>query len=505
MKNFGHLISGKIHNDNGKKITIYNPNDGSILNSITSATNESIKKAIQSSQKAYEEWRNVSISRRSAILFEYKVLLEKNIEKIANLITNDLGKVKEDALGEIRRGIENVEYAYGIGEILKGEYNKNVSSSIDSWSEFEPLGIVLGITPFNFPSMVPLWMFPLAIAAGNSFILKPSEKDPLASIFITELFNQTSAPKGLLNLLNGEKDVVEKLIENENVKAVSFVGSTPAARSVYKKATENGKRCQSLGGAKNHAMILPDADIDYCTSQIISAAFGSSGQRCMALSVAMVFSEIKEKFLKSLTKKTSNLKVGLDIQESNSFGPLVSSDHRKKVMNFIKISEDEGCKILVDGRDLLKGKNSKNGYHLGPTIIDKVNNLMKSYKNEIFGPVLQIIEIKNINEGIKIINENEFGNGCCVFTRSGEYAREFSNNVDIGMVGINIPLPVPSSYHSFGGWKNSFFGDLGIYGPDGLRFYTNRKTITQKWPKTKNEEYKINLSMPNNLNNEKEI
>ena len=498
MHKTGHFIAGNNHIDNGRSINIYNPNDGSILDKITSATDESINKAIESSLKAFEEWKNVSISKRSEILYEFKILLEKNILKIADLITHDLGKVKEDAIAEVRRGIENVEYAYGIGEILKGEHNKNVSSSIDSWSEFEPLGVVLGITPFNFPSMVPLWMFPLAIAAGNSFILKPSEKDPLASIFIAKLFNQTPAPKGLLNVLNGDKEVVEKLLVNKNIKAVSFVGSTPVAKSVYKKSSEYGKRCQSLGGAKNHAMVLPDANIDYSTNQIISAAFGSSGQRCMALSVVMVFSEIKQKFLKSLTKKVSNLKVGLDIQESNSFGPLVSSDHREKVMNYIELSQKEGCEVILDGRDLLKGKNSNKGYHLGPTIIDKVSNSMKSYKNEIFGPVLQVIEIENINEGIKIINENEFGNGCCIFTSNGQYARKFSNNVDIGMVGINIPLPVPSSYHSFGGWKNSFFGDLGIYGPDGLRFYTNRKTITQKWPETENEKSKIDLSMPNN-------
>jgi len=499
MKNFGHLISGNFLHDSGRKINIVNPNTGKTIGCVSSATSKTIDKTICSSIEAFNEWKTFSIGKRTSILFEYKLLLEQNIDKIAKIIGDDLGKVKDDAIGEVRRGIENVEYACGVGEILKGEFNKNISTSVDSWSEFEPLGVTLGVTPFNFPAMVPLWMFPLAIAAGNTFILKPSEKDPLASMFIAELFNQTSAPKGVLNVLNGDKDVVEILINDHRVKSVSFVGSTPVAKSIYKKASLKGKRCQALGGAKNHALVLPDSDIEYTTNQLISAAFGSSGQRCMALSVAMVFPEIKEKFLKSLTKKVSSLKVGLDIIESNSFGPLISFDHMKNVKNYIKMAKEEGCEILMDGRDLIKGKNSKNGFFVGPTIIDNVKNSMKSYKDEIFGPVLQIIEVNNMKKAIDIINENKFGNGCCIFTSNGENARRFSSNVNIGMVGINIPLPVPSSYHSFGGWKDSIFGDLSIYGPDGLRFFTQRKTITQRWPDSSGKSNGIDLAMPNNL------
>ena len=498
-KEIGHLISGKLVFDKGNVIDIFNPNTGKQIGFITSAQPQTIEKTINSSLDALKEWKSFSIAKRASILFEYKVLLEKNIENIAKIIVKDLGKIKEDAIGEIRRGIENVEYACGIGEILKGEFNKNISTSVDSWSEFEPLGVVLGITPFNFPTMVPLWMFPLALAAGNAFILKPSEKDPLSSIFIAELFSQTNAPKGLLNVLNGNKEVVDHLIRDSRIKAVSFVGSTPVAKKIYENSAKNGKRCQALGGAKNHALVMSDADIEYTTNQLISAAYGSSGQRCMALSVVMVVSKIKETFLKSLTKKISNLKVSSDSYKSNSFGPLVSSDHLTRVKEYIDLAEEEGAKIMIDGRDLLK-KNSNQGYFLGPTLIENVNSSMKSYKDEIFGPVLQIIEINTIKEAIKLINQNQFGNGCCIFTNNGEYARNFSSDVKIGMVGINIPLPVPSSYHSFGGWKNSLFGDLNVYGPDGLRFYTQRKTVTQRWPKSKEIAGDLDLSMPSNLN-----
>ena len=498
VENLGHIVNGKSIHDSGAPIEIFDPSNGEVISTISNASDKIIENTLNNSIEAFNEWKNFSIAKRSSILFEYKILLEKNIQKLAKIISKDLGKVHDDAVGEVRRGIENVEYACGVGEILKGEFNKNISTSVDSWSEFSPLGPVLGITPFNFPAMVPLWMFPLAIATGNSFILKPSEKDPLGSMFIVELFNETKAPRGLLNLLNGDKSVANKLIRDERIKAVSFVGSTPVAKNIYETSAISGKRCQALGGAKNHALILPDADIDYTTDQLISAAFGSSGQRCMALSVAVVFSDIKDEFIKDLEKKVQKLKYGLDDLNSNSFGPLVSKEHLESVKNYINMSEEEGAKVLVDGRDLLKRKNSNNGYFLGPTIIDNVSSNMRSYQNEIFGPVLQIIEVNKLSDAIKIINDNRFGNGCCIFTRSGEQARSFSENVEIGMVGVNIPLPVPSSFHSFGGWKNSLFGDLNIYGPDGVRFYTQRKTITQRWPSSGSSKG-VDLSMPNNL------
>ena len=498
VENLGHIVNGKSIHDTGAPIEIFNPSNGKVISTISNASDKTIENTLNNSTEAFNEWKNFSIAKRSSILFEYKILLEKNIQKLAEIISKDLGKVHDDAVGEIRRGIENVEYACGIGEILKGEFNKNISTSVDSWSEFSPLGPVLGITPFNFPAMVPLWMFPLAIAAGNSFILKPSEKDPLGSMFIVELFNQTKAPRGLLNLLNGDKSVVNKLIKDDRIKAVSFVGSTPVAKNIYETSAISGKRCQALGGAKNHALILPDADIDYTTDQLISAAYGSSGQRCMALSVAVVFSDIKDEFIQDLERKVQKLKFGLDDLHSNSFGPLVSKEHLESVKNYIDMSEGEGARVLVDGRDFLKRKNSNNGYFLGPTIIDNVSSNMKSYQNEIFGPVLQIMEVNKLSDAIKLINNNRFGNGCCVFTRNGEQARTFSENVEIGMVGVNIPLPVPTSFHSFGGWKNSLFGDLNIYGPDGVRFYTQRKTITQRWPSSGSSKG-VDLSMPNNL------
>ena len=498
VEDLGHIVNGRSTHDSGAPIEIFNPSNGKVISTISNASDKTIENTLNNSIEAFNEWKNFSIAKRSSILFEYKILLEKNIQKLAEIISKDLGKVHDDAVGEIRRGIENVEYACGIGEILKGEFNKNISTSVDSWSEFSPLGPVLGITPFNFPAMVPLWMFPLAIAAGNSFILKPSEKDPLGSMFIVELFNQTKAPRGLLNLLNGDKTVVNKLIKDDRIKAVSFVGSTPVAKNIYETAATSGKRCQALGGAKNHALILPDADIDYTTDQLISAAYGSSGQRCMALSVAVVFSDIKDEFIQDLERKVQKLKFGLDDLHSNSFGPLVSKEHLESVKNYIEMSEGEGARVLVDGRDFLKRKNSNNGYFLGPTIIDNVSSNMKSYQNEIFGPVLQIMEVNELSDAIKLINNNRFGNGCCVFTRNGEQARTFSENVEIGMVGVNIPLPVPTSFHSFGGWKNSLFGDLNIYGPDGVRFYTQRKTITQRWPSSGSSKG-VDLSMPNNL------
>ena len=401
VENLGHIVNGKSIHDSGAPIEIFDPSNGKVISTISNASDKTIENTLNNSIEAFNEWKNFSIAKRSSILFEYKILLEKNIQKLAEIISKDLGKVHDDAVGEIRRGIENVEYACGIGEILKGEFNKNISTSVDSWSEFSPLGPVLGITPFNFPAMVPLWMFPLAIAAGNSFILKPSEKDPLGSMFIVELFNQTKAPRGLLNLLNGDKTVVNKLIKDDRIKAVSFVGSTPVAKNIYETSAISGKRCQALGGAKNHALILPDADIDYTTDQLISAAYGSSGQRCMALSVAVVFSDIKDEFIQDLERKVQKLKFGLDDLHSNSFGPLVSKEHLESVKNYIEMSEGEGARVLVDGRDFLKRKNSNNGYFLGPTIIDNVSSNMKSYQNEIFGPVLQIMEVNELSDAIK--------------------------------------------------------------------------------------------------------
>tara|TARA_B100000989_G_C19524666_1_gene466092 strand:+ start:1703 stop:3214 length:1512 start_codon:yes stop_codon:yes gene_type:complete len=498
-KQIHHLIDGEEIIDEGKKINIFNPATGQILSSINSASDKTIKNAIASSERAFFEWKNTPISKRISIFFNYKELLEKNIKKIALLISEDLGKTHNDAVGEIRRGIENVEYACSFASNIKGEHNKNISTSIDSWSQFEPLGIVLGITPFNFPVMVPLWMFPLAIVAGNSFILKPSEKDPISTMFIAELFYKAGLPKGVLNVLNGDKAVVRKLLKNEKVKAVSFVGSTPVAQDVYETACTNNKRCQALGGAKNHALVLPDANIKQTVNQLLGAAFGSSGQRCMALSVVVAVGGIGEKLEKELKNAILDFRVGPYDNKNSDFGPLVSKEHMEKVEKLVDSAEKDGSKIIVDGRNLrINEKKYQKGYFFGATLINNVRPSMESYKEEIFGPVLQIINVNSFEEGIRVINKNKYGNGCCIFTSNGKSARTFSDSVDIGMVGINIPLPVPAAYHSFGGWKKSFFGDLNIYGPDGLRFYTQRKTITQKW--TEEDKNDIKFSMPNNLN-----
>ena len=496
IKNFfGHYIDGKEFIDNGEKIDIINPSTGQLLGILSSASKKTVNRTIESSEKAFSLWKNISITKRTNILFNYKIILEKNIDKLSKLISDDLGKTKSDAIGEIRRGIENVEYACGIANSIKGEHNKNVSTSIDTWSQFEPLGIVLGITPFNFPAMVPLWMFPIAIAAGNVFILKPSEKDPIATQFLAELFSEAGLPNGVLNVLNGGKETVTNLLNDKRIKAVSFVGSTPVAKHVFTTASSNGMRCQALGGAKNHALILPDANIEQTVNQLLGAAYGSSGQRCMALSVAITVGEIHKPIISALSSEIKKFKVASG--DSDSFGPVISSEHKQNIIKMIDSAEKDGAKIIVDGRKLLvKSSSLKNGFFLGPTLIDNINTDMESYKNEIFGPVLQIINVDNVSEGLKIIDKNKFGNGCCIFTNNGELARKFTDEVNIGMVGINIPLPVPSSFHSFGGWKDSFYGDLSIYGPDGLRFYTQRKTITQKWPSSKIDE--IKFSMPTN-------
>ncbi len=498
-KKLGHFIDGAQFHDKGQKIDIFNPSSGKILTEISSATNKTVDNAIKSSTKAFLKWRETSISKRTSILFEYKRLLEENNDKISELISKDLGKTLNDAKGELRRGIENVEYACGIANASKGEHNKNISTSIDTWSQFEPLGVMLGITPFNFPVMVPLWMFPLAIAAGNTFILKPSEKDPVATLFLAELFYKAGLPKGVLNILNGDKSVVNYLLNDSRIKGVSFVGSTPIAKYIYEQSSKNGKRCQALGGAKNHALVLPDADIKQTVNQLLGAAYGSSGQRCMALSVAVAVGGVGDKLTKELMSRMKSFQVGPYVGKNNDFGPVVSKEHKESIINQINSAENEGASILVDGRNFIsKDKNFKNGFFLGATLIDDVTTEMESYKNEIFGPVLQIINVKSFQEGIKIINNSPFGNGCCVFTSNGSAARNFTDKINVGMVGINIPLPVPASYHSFGGWKDSFFGDLNIYGPDGLRFYTQRKTITQKWPSSGLDD--IKFSMPTNNN-----
>jgi malonate-semialdehyde dehydrogenase (acetylating)/methylmalonate-semialdehyde dehydrogenase len=416
------------------------------------------------------------------VMFRFKELLEQNADRIAQMIGEEHGKISHDALGELQRGIENVEYACGAPELLKGEHSKNVGPNIDSWSEFQPLGVVAGITPFNFPAMVPLWMFPMAIVCGNCFILKPSERDPSSTLFIAQLLQEAGLPDGVMTVINGDKEAVDTLLGDERIQAVSFVGSTPIAEYIYKTANANGKRCQALGGAKNHAIVMPDADMDNAVNQLLGAAFGSSGERCMALSVAVAVGDAAaDALVEKMQKAMQALKVGAYLEKSNDFGPVITKAHQQKVVGYINSAEEQGATIVVDGRNP-QVAGYENGFFVGGTLIDNVSPEMLSYKEEIFGPVLQIVRVDSMQDAMDLIDAHEYGNGTCIFTRDGEAARYFSDNIKVGMVGINVPLPVPVAYHSFGGWKRSLFGDLHAYGPDAVRFYTKRKTVTQRWP-----------------------
>lgn len=478
----GHLINGEMVNDNNRSQDVFNPATGEVTKQVALASKQTVEQAISTAQAAFPAWRNTPPLKRARVMFRFKELLEQNSDKICKLIGEEHGKISHDAAGELQRGIENVEYACGAPELLKGEHSKNVGSNIDSWSEFQPLGVVVGITPFNFPAMVPMWMFPLAIVCGNTFILKPSERDPSSTLLIAQLLKEAGLPDGVMNVVNGDKEAVDTLLGDERIKAVSFVGSTPIAEYIYATANANGKRCQALGGAKNHAIVMPDADMDNAVNQLLGAAFGSSGERCMALSVAVtVGDEAGDALVAKITEGMKNLSVGEYSTASNDFGPVITKAHQEKINGFIASAAEQGATVVVDGRNP-KVAGFENGYFVGATLIDHVTSEMHSYQAEIFGPVLQVIRVKTMQEAMQLINDHEYGNGTCIFTRDGEAARYFSNNIQVGMVGINVPLPVPVAYHSFGGWKRSLFGDLHAYGPDGVRFYTKRKTITQRWP-----------------------
>lgn len=492
----GHFINGEIIINNTQLTQpIYNPATGKSSKKVSLGNAQTVNEAIVAAKNAFPTWSKTPPLRRARVMFRFKELLEKNADTICRLIGEELGKIGHDAAGELQRGIENVEFACGIPELLKGEYSRNVGPNIDSWSDFQPLGIVAGITPFNFPAMVPLWMFPMAIACGNTFILKPSEKNPSVPLFIAELLKEAGLPDGVFNVVNGNKDVVNTLLVHPDIEAISFVGSTPVAEHIYQTATSHGKRCQALGGAKNHAVIMPDADIDNVVNSLLGAAFGSSGQRCMALSVAVaVGDDIADKMIEALTTAITSLKFGSYTDNTNDFGPVISLEHKNKIVEHIQRAKAQGAKICVDGTNVII-KDYEEGFFVGPTLIDHVTKEMDGYLTEIFGPVLQVMRVTTMEEAMQLINEHEYGNGTCIYTRDGEAARHFADNILVGMVGINIPLPVPVAFHSFGGWKRSLFGDLSMYGPDGVRFFTRRKTITQRWPSTKISE-NAQFSMP---------
>lgn len=495
MNIIGHLINGQLNNDHTRTQPVYNPSTGEQSKQVAIASKATVEQAIAAAEVAFPEWRDTPVIKRARVMFKFKELLEKNADQICALIGEEHGKIVHDAAGELQRGIENVEYACSAPEFLKGEFSKNVGPSIDSWSEFQPLGVVAGITPFNFPAMVPLWMFPMAIVCGNTFVLKPSEKDPSSTLFIAQLLKEAGLPDGVMNVVNGDKEAVDTLLHDPRVQAVSFVGSTAIAEYIYQTATSTGKRCQALGGAKNHAIIMPDADLDNVVSSLLGAAFGSSGERCMALSVAIaVGDEIADSLISKFGDTISQLKYGHFSDKNNDFGPVITAQHKAKVIGYIDSAEQQGATIVVDGRNAAP-LGYENGFYVGATLIDQVTPNMTSYKEEIFGPVLQIMRVKTMQEAMDLINNHEYGNGTCIYTRDGEAARYFSDHIKVGMVGINVPLPVPVAYHSFGGWKRSLFGDLYAYGPDGARFYTRRKTITQRWPSA-NVREGAQFSMP---------
>ena len=477
-----HLIDGQFVAGGERSAPVYNPATGEITKNVLLADTATVQKAVASAQAAFPSWRNTPPLKRARVMSKFKQLLEENADEICKLITDEHGKVLPDALGELQRGIENVEYASYAPELLKGEHSRNVGPGIDSWSEFQALGVCAGITPFNFPAMVPLWMWPMAVACGNTFVLKPSERDPSAAVYIAHLALQAGLPPGVLNVVNGDKESVDALLVDPHVKAISFVGSTPIAQYIYEKGCAHGKRVQALGGAKNHAVVMPDADIANAVNALMGAAYGSCGERCMAIPlVVAVGDETADAVVAGLKAEIAKMKVGCGTQAGCDMGPLVTKPHFEKVKAYVDQGVAEGASLVVDGRGL-KVPGYENGYFLGPCLFDHVKPGMVIYQEEIFGPVLGVVRVKSLKEAMDLIDAHEYGNGTCIFTRDGEAARHFTDHIQVGMVGVNVPLPVPVAYHSFGGWKRSLFGDLHAYGPDAVRFYTKRKTITQRWP-----------------------
>jgi malonate-semialdehyde dehydrogenase (acetylating)/methylmalonate-semialdehyde dehydrogenase len=495
----GHYINNEHVAGGQRSADVFNPASGTADKKVLLADKATVESAIAAAEQAFPAWRNTPPLKRARVMSRLKQLLEEHADRICALITAEHGKVLADAMGELQRGIENIEYASYAPELLKGEHSKNVGPAIDSWSEFQPLGVTAGITPFNFPAMVPLWMWPMAVACGNTFVLKPSERDPSAALLIAELAAEAGLPPGVLNVVNGDKEAVDVLLTDARVQAVSFVGSTPIAQYVYATGCAHGKRVQALGGAKNHAVVMPDADIGNAVNALMGAAFGSCGERCMAVPLIVAVGEqTADAIIAGLQGETAKMKVGPGTDSSNDMGPLVTREHYEKVKGYVDTGVAEGASLLVDGRTLqvldANGERSK-GYFLGPCLFDNVRPGMRIYQEEIFGPVLGVVRVATLQEAMALIDAHEYGNGTCIFTRDGEAARYFSDNIRVGMVGVNVPLPVPVAYHSFGGWKRSLFGDLSAYGPDGVRFYTRRKTITQRWPSS-NDPGRAMFSFP---------
>jgi malonate-semialdehyde dehydrogenase (acetylating) / methylmalonate-semialdehyde dehydrogenase len=457
---------------------VWDPATGQQQRQVVLASAQDVDDAVGSGLAAFEEWSQASLSRRSKVLFAFRELVNAHVDELAELVTSEHGKVLSDARGEVLRGLEVIEFACGIPHLLKGDFSDQVSTNVDTYSFREPLGVVAGITPFNFPVMVPMWMHPVAIACGNAFVLKPSERDPSASLLVAQLWQQAGLPDGVFNVVHGDKVAVDAVLEHPDIAAVSFVGSTPIARYVYETATAKGKRCQALGGAKNHMVVLPDADIDMAADAAISAAYGSAGERCMAISQAVAVGEVATPLIEAIKQRIPKVKVGDGMDPSSEMGPLVTREHRDRVASYVEGASGEGATVLVDGREDVPAE----GFFLKPTLLDDVKPGTKAYDDEIFGPVLGITRVDTYEEAVRLINENPYGNGTAIFTRDGGAARRFQFDVQAGMVGINVPIPVPVAYYSFGGWKASLFGDTHMYGPEGVNFYTRGKVVTSRWP-----------------------
>ncbi len=477
-----HFIGGKvIDGTSQRKGQVFNPATGEQESEVILASKSDLDKTVEIAKKAFDTWSLKPALQRARIMFKFKELIEKNFDELTKLIVSEHGKVYEDAKGSLIRGLEVVEFACGIPHVLKGEFSENVGTNVDSYSMRQPLGVAAGITPFNFPAMVPMWMFPLAIACGNTFILKPSEKDPSCPMRLAELLHEAGLPDGVFNVVNGDKEVVDAILTNNDIKAVSFVGSTPIAKYIYENAAKNEKRVQALGGAKNHLVVMPDCDLEGAVNGLMGAAYGSAGERCMAQSVAVAVGDIGDELVSRLVKKAEALKIGPGMDKSSEMGPLVTKQHLEKVKGYVDLGVEEGAKLVLDGRDL-KLQGYENGFYIGGCLFDHVTTDMRIYKEEIFGPVLSVVRVKTFEEATKMINEHEYGNGVSIYTRDGDAGRTFASKIQVGMVGINVPIPVPMAFHSFGGWKRSLFGDSGMHGMEGIKFYTKLKTITSRWP-----------------------
>ena len=489
MRTIEHWIAGKATTGTSTRSgRVWNPATGEQQGEVLLATAADVDAAVSAARDAYADWSQSSLSKRTKVLFAFRELVNANVDRIAEAITDEHGKVLSDAAGEVQRGLEVVEFACGIPQLLKGDFSAQVSTGVDLYSFREPLGVCVGITPFNFPAMVPMWMFPVAIACGNTFVLKPSERDPSAALILAELWREAGLPDGVFNVLHGDKEAVDGLLEHPDVAAVSFVGSTPIAKYIHGRATENGKRVQALGGAKNHAIILPDADLDYASDQLVAAAFGSAGERCMAISAAVAVGGVGDSLVELVNAKARAVRVGSGRDADSEMGPVVTPEARDRIVGLIGSGEQQGAELSVDGRGLsVDGHDG--GFFVGPTVIDRVTPEMDVYTQEIFGPVLSVVRMDDVDAAIDLINANPYGNGTAIFTSSGEAARRFQRGVRVGMIGVNVPIPVPMAYYSFGGWKDSLFGEHHIHGPEGVAFYTRAKVVTARWPHVDHAEH----------------